>query len=86
MTLFFSAMVRIVERASDSVIGGCRLSGWEERMLAGMVDDTRESRESKPMDWSMRLASLSLGPTNFDRVVDGHGLGVLESRAHVGGE
>ena len=35
-------------------------------MLAGMVDDTRDSRESKPMDWSMRLASLSLGPTNFE--------------------
>jgi hypothetical protein len=63
ITLFFSAMDLIVARASDSVIGACKLSGLAERMLAGMVEDTRDSKESKPMDWSMTLASLSLGPT-----------------------
>lgn len=71
MTLFFSAMVRMVDNASDSVIGGCKLSGREERMLAGMVEDTRDSKESKPMDWSMRLASLSLGPTDIIEWVGG---------------
>ena len=73
MTLFFSAMVRIVDNASDSVIGGCMLRGREERMLAGMVEDTRDSKESKPMDWSMRLASLSLGPTDIIEWVVGGG-------------
>lgn len=55
----------MVESASDSDMADCNLSGLEERMLGGMVDDTRDSKELKPMDWSMSWASLSLGPTEY---------------------
>jgi len=50
MTLFLSAMDLILERASDSVRAGARLSGLEERMLDGTVDLTSSSRDDKPMD------------------------------------
>lgn len=57
-------MALILERASDSVRAGARLSGLEERMLDGTVEVTSSSREDIPMDWSMSLASSSLGPTD----------------------
>ena len=44
---------------------GCRLSGFEERVLEDMVEETRDSKELKPMDWSMHLVPLSLGPTAY---------------------
>lgn len=61
--LFLSAMDLILDRASDSVRAGARLSGLEERMLDGTVDLTSSSREENPMDWSISLLSSSLGPT-----------------------
>ena len=61
--LFLLAMDSILDSASDSVRGGWRLSGVEERIFAGTVDLMRESKSLKPIDWSISLLSSSLGPT-----------------------
>ena len=63
MTLFLDAMSPILVKASDSDMGGSSLSGWGLKMLAGTVDWTRDSKELKPMDWSISLVSSSFGPT-----------------------
>ena len=53
-----------MDNASDSDMGGCRLSGLDERMLDGTVDLTSDSKELNPMDWSINLVSSSFGPTD----------------------
>lgn len=58
----------ILDRASDSVRAGARLSGLEERMLDGTVEVTSSSREDMPMDWSISLVSSSLGPTVIEHI------------------
>ena len=64
MTLFLLAMDWILDNASDSDMGGCKLSGLDERMLDGTVDLTSDSKELNPMDWSINLVSSSFGPTD----------------------
>ena len=53
-----------MDNASDSDMGGCKLSGLDERMLDGTVDLTSDSKELNPMDWSINLVSSSFGPTD----------------------
>ena len=63
ITLFLFAIDWIVDKASVSDIGGCKLSSFDDRMLEGTVDLTSDSKELKPIDWSISLVSSSLGPT-----------------------
>ena len=58
-----------MDNASDSDMGGCNLSGLDERMLDGTVDVTSDSKELNPMDWSINLVSSSVGPTNMCKYV-----------------
>ena len=53
-----------MDNASDSDMGGCRLSGLDERIMDGTVDLTSDSKELNPMDWSINLVSSSFGPTD----------------------
>ena len=62
MTRFLDAIMRILDRASDSLRGSSSVSDVDIRMLGGTVEVIRDGRSEKEREFSIRWMCSSEGP------------------------